>query len=108
MYWQSWLLPYNFCWITFVPRPCSLSAGSYKLVPRTSVPGNDIDCKYKDSNGKYQSFCLVCGGVQAVSDSCSANPSCKSFDMETHYCGYLKSAHKPVYTEGFSSYVHTS
>ena len=68
------------------------------------MPGNEIDCKYKDYDGKYQPFCKVCGGVEAVANSCSANPSCKSFDMEDSYCGYLKSAHKPEYTDKFDSY----
>ena len=91
-------LTLNFC------RKFTCFTDSYKLSQRTSVPGNEIDCKYKDDKGQYQKFCKVCGGVEAVATSCSANPSCKSFDMEGTSCGYLKSAHNPEYTDNFDSY----
>jgi hypothetical protein len=90
---------------------CSFAADSYKLIPCTSIPGSDIDCQYKDEEGKYQPFCKVCteptinGGVEAVAASCSANPNCTSFVMESQDCGYLKSADQPLeYTDSSDVY----
>jgi hypothetical protein len=82
----------------------SAPKGSYKMTSRTSIPGNDINCNQKNDKGVVLKFCKVCGGVSAVAKSCSANPNCKAFDMEDSYCGYLKSANKPVYTDKFDSY----
>ena len=45
----------------------------FKFNGRKSTPSNDITCGQKDSQGKSQSFCKLCGGVATLADACAAN-----------------------------------
>uniref|UniRef100_A0A383VUA6 Apple domain-containing protein n=1 Tax=Tetradesmus obliquus TaxID=3088 RepID=A0A383VUA6_TETOB len=81
-------------------------AGTYTFKRRSSIPGNDIDCRYTDYNGKLQPFCRVNGDVKDLAASCDANADCAAFDMDGSSTGYLKKADGPTqYTEGYSTYV---
>jgi hypothetical protein len=67
-------------------------AASFKVVPDTDTPKNEISCNYKDSVG-LRDFCKVCGGVTAVIKQCNIYAErCVAINMENDDCGYLKSA----------------
>ncbi|KAF6258736.1 hypothetical protein COO60DRAFT_1089994 [Scenedesmus sp. NREL 46B-D3] len=80
-------------------------AGSYTFMRRASIPGNNIDCRYKDYEGKLQPFCRINGDITDLAAACDANAECTAFDLEGSSIGYLKKAAGPTqYTEGFSVY----
>lgn len=82
------------------------STGSYSLRRRASVPGNDVQCNYKDWQGKPQSYCRVSGDLADVAAACSANPGCAAFDTADESTAYLKTAAVPTsYTEGSNTWV---
>ncbi|WIA30963.1 hypothetical protein OEZ86_001011 [Tetradesmus obliquus] len=61
----------------------------------TNIPGGDIACGQKDTNGAVLQNCRVCGGRAAVLSTCDANPSCAAFVMDGSSCGYLKGTKGP-------------
>jgi hypothetical protein len=80
-------------------------AGTYTFVRRANIPGNDIDCNYRDYEGHPQPYCRVDGDVTDAAAACDANTECAAFDLEGGSTGYLKKAAGPTqYTEGFSTY----
>lgn len=88
-----------------VLHPCA-SAGTYSLRRRSSVPGNDVDCNYKDWQGKLQPYCRVSGDLAGAAAACSANPGCRAFDMADESTAYLKTAAAPSeYTEGSNTFA---
>jgi hypothetical protein len=81
-------------------------AGTYNFKRRSSIPGNNIDCRYRDYKGNLQPFCRVNGDIRELAASCDANADCAAFDMDGSSTGYLKKvAGSTQYTEGFSVYV---
>eukprot|EP00878_Enallax_costatus_P045866 GHUV01055384.1.p1 GENE.GHUV01055384.1~~GHUV01055384.1.p1 ORF type:complete len:118 (-),score=26.04 GHUV01055384.1:126-479(-) len=83
-------------------------SGPYTMLRRTDVKGQDINCNYKDYNGRVQSYCQLSGDLANQVSACNDNPKCRAITTQNDYTGYLKAgkpASPPQYREGFVTYV---
>lgn len=59
----------------------------------TLTPRYDVDLQGADVQCDGQSYCKVCGGVDAVKGACLSKPRCVAFTFEQATgCGYLKTS----------------
>lgn len=96
-------------------------SGTYVMLRRTNVKGNDINCNLRDVDNIPQSTCTVSGDIIEHAAACDANPKCKAITVQGAGglgiftalfgfgdAGYLKSAKPatpPVFSEGWVTYV---
>ena len=82
----------------------------FYVVPNADIPGDDIQCGQKDTDGKLYPYCFICGGIDTVADACNANAECTAFSVPQYStCGYLKKGTGIQYPNGgFSAYVSGS
>lgn len=78
------------------PQACR----TLSLSANTDVSGGDIPCN-------SESFCKVCGGVDAVRAACGGASRCTAFTMDLATgCGYLKTGSGSSVTRaGFAAFL---